>query len=116
MKTLRHEAVAFCSAMSHHLDKEEKHLLPIADKTMTPPEQGALVGRMSAYTPQERMPAEMAWMFTRMTTDDRAGMLRVMKAGAPPPVFQIITGIVSKAIGPRDWAEVVQRFPEAAAK
>ncbi|MDA1216532.1 MAG: hypothetical protein O2812_06635 [Chloroflexi bacterium] len=108
------QAVALNSTMSLHLVKEEQDLYAVGGEHLSPPEQGALIGQTSAKIPKEEMPWGVAYMFSRMDTQSRVGMLKAMQPGMPPEAFKGIGGIVAGAIGADGWAEVVQQVPELA--
>lgn len=110
--------VALRATMQLHLMKEERHLLPVTELFYSPPEQGAIVGRMSAATPPERYPQALMWLFSRLSADDRAGLLGIMKMGAPPVVFQGIAGILADGLPTGEWLDLQRRvgLPAAAAQ
>ncbi len=108
------QAVALNSTMSLHLDKEEQDLYAVGGVLLSPPEQGALIGQTNAQIPKENMPWGVGYMFSRMDTASRVGMLKAMQPGMPPEALKGVGGIVAGAIGADAWAEVVQQMPELA--
>lgn len=108
------QAVALNSTMSLHLDKEEQDLYAVGGQHLSPPEQGVLIGQVNAEIPAEEMPWGVVYMFSRMDTASRVGMLKAMQPGMPPEALKGIGGMIAGAIGADAWAEVIQQMPELA--
>ena len=115
VKGLQRNLVALNAIMPLHLKKEEEHLLAVVDELFSPPEQGALIGRMAGSLPPERMLHAATYMFARLTPDDREALLRAWKAGMPAPVFQGIVRKLASATSGVEWAEMATRIPDLAA-
>lgn len=110
-RALQVHAIELRATLMLHLRKEERHLVGVTDKYYTLPEQGAIVGRMSAAMPREHFVSGMGWVFGRLEQDDRTGLLSIMRMGAPPEVFGAILGIVQRTVTPEDWMDLGQRIP-----
>lgn len=102
---------AFNFHLRLHLDKEEAHLYRIFDERVSPPDQGAVVGKMAQEIPAERFPDFVRWLFPLLGLDDRENMTRIMRQVLPAPKFAGAAGLIQTAIG-NDWAELVGRIPE----
>jgi hypothetical protein len=100
------------ATLSLHLRKEERHLVGVTERFYSKPEQGALVGKISANVPPERVPQMAVWMFARMSREDRAGMLRIMQGGMPAPAFTGLGRILEGGLAAEEWTDLVQRMPE----
>ena len=107
-------AVALNSTMSLHLDKEEQDLYAVGGEHVPPPEQGALIGQINAELSPEEMVWGVEWMFSRMDTESRVGLLKAMQPGMPPEALKGVGGMIAGVIGADAWAEVLQQMPELA--
>jgi hypothetical protein len=101
---------AFDFHLGIHLNKEEAHLYRIFDAKISPPDQGAIVGKMSQKIPQERFPEAVAWLYPLLGPDDRENMTRIWRQAIPEPYFAGVTKLIQTAIG-NDWAELTRRIP-----
>lgn len=110
-RELHAHGVALRATMHLHLRKEEQHLVSLAEQLFQPPEQAALVARLSAATPPERFPQALLWVFTRLTAGDRASFLRMLQAGAPPQAFLGMVAVLAGGLPAADWADLRQRVP-----
>ena len=102
---------AFKFHLDIHLQKEDAHLYRIVRERIPVPEQGRIVGVMSAQIPPERQPELIAWLFPLIGPDDRENLLRIQQGVLPPEIFSQVAGLARRAVGD-DWAELMRRMPE----
>jgi hypothetical protein len=114
LKTARATA-AFRFHMDMHLNKEDAHLYRIFRERIPLPEQGKVVGTMSAMIPQARFAETVMWLYPLIGIDDRENMTRIWQMLMPAPVFSGVKELIRKAIG-NDWAELVRRIPSLEGK
>ncbi len=96
--------------LTMHLDKEDAHLYRIFRERIPLPEQGMVMGKMSAYIPQDRFPDVVMWMMPLIRHQDRENITRIWQMVLPAPAFAGVREIIKKAIG-SDWNELTRRIP-----
>jgi hypothetical protein len=92
-----------------HMRHEETVLQAAFWATCTDEELGALRGRIQGSIAPARFGEWLEIMLPAMNVDERSGMLRGMKLGAPEPAFRAAAEIASRVLGPSAWAVVRER-------
>jgi hypothetical protein len=104
---------AFKFHLDIHLRKEDEHVYRLLRERLSAPEQGKVVGTMSASVPQDRFPDVVAWLYPLLGISDRENVTRVWQSALPAPVFANVMKLAQKAIGD-DWVELTRRIPSLA--
>jgi hypothetical protein len=86
-----------------HMQVEETVVMPALWARYSDPELGALRGRLQGSIPPARFVEWMEIILPAMNLDERAGMLGEMKAHAPPPVFDAVSGVAGRVLGTAGW-------------
>ncbi len=101
---------AFRFHLDIHLYKEDTHLYRIFKERIPLTDQWKALGIMSGQIPQDRFLEMVAWLFPLINLDDRENMVRVYEIRLRPPDFEVVKGLIEKAIGD-EWAVLTQRIP-----
>ncbi len=101
---------AFRFHLDMHLYKEDTHLYRIFKERIPLTDQWKALGIMAGQIPQDRFPEMVAWLFPLIGLDDRENMVRVYEIRLRPPDFEVVKGLIEKAIGD-EWAVLTQRIP-----
>jgi len=86
-----------------HMQVEETVVMPALWARYSDPELGAIRGKVQGSIPPARFVEWMEIILPAMNMDERAGMLREMKAHAPPPVFDAVSGVAGRVLGTAGW-------------
>jgi zinc finger protein-like protein len=113
-RRLRRHATALNAVMGLHIAKENAHLIPLAERVLSPAEQGALLAKIGQYIPPERLLTGPAWIGVRLSPDGREDFLRTYRPILPPPFFAEVVRSFQENLAPADWEDVVRRMPELA--
>lgn len=111
------QATAFAATMELHVAKENELLYPLYDRTFSVEEQEALQtkGMQEHPPPPDLMPLVGPWMFRlQPRDDDRADLARFFLSMFPPQQRTGLIQMLSGAVSPSEWSEVVRRVPELA--
>jgi hypothetical protein len=97
---------ALVAAQVAHMGREEREANAVLWAYLTDHE---IAGVRQAIVASQT-PARTAWIMERMlplwSLGERAGMLREARAGAPPPVAEMLRRVGEKALGTEGWAQV----------
>jgi hypothetical protein len=104
---------AFKFHLDIHLRKEDAQVYRLMRERLSMPEQGRVVGTMSASVPQDRFPDVVAWLYPLLDISDRENVTRVWQTALPASVFAGVMQVAKKAIGD-EWTELVRRVPSLA--
>ena len=102
---------AFTFHLDVHLGKEDAQVYPLIVDTLSPEEQGQILGALSGRVPRDRFPEVVAWLFPLVGLDDRATMARIYQRVQPPEVVAGLMGIVRGAIGDDEYAALAAEVP-----
>jgi hemerythrin-like domain-containing protein len=114
LKAFQKELSLLVSAGLTHIEKENSLVIPELAERLSPPEQGALVGKVLSVIPKEKMPGIVPWVVARQSDDDAEAYVRGMMAGMPAPVFEAAKGWIKGGIEEARWTELSRRVPELA--
>jgi hypothetical protein len=86
-----------------HIKKENEILTPLMERLMTPPEQGAHLGKMmSVFTPAD-MGEVLPWMLNWLSVEERRAYVGMMEKAMPPDRVQGILGMLRAKLSPEVW-------------
>ena len=74
-------------------------------------ELAAVRGALQGSIPPPRFAQFFVKMMPSMNHQERVGMLTGMKLGAPPPVFEALSGLAQQALGDEGWSEIARELP-----
>ena len=100
--------------LSLHVRKENELIVPLLTELLSIADQGKLAGALMAEVPKEMYPILLPWLMARLTVEDRIGYLSMVKAGAPPPAFASMVGLVRQSLSPSEVAVLAKAIPELA--
>ena len=112
---LNRQAIALNVLMESHINKENELWVPVLDEQFSFEQQKEIIDRsMQSASPEtmQVMMQALPWMFRAQTVDDREGMLRGFQQMMPPDMFSGVAQLLSGAVSPQDWQEMVRRMPE----
>jgi hemerythrin-like domain-containing protein len=112
---LGRQTAALREALALHIRKENELLVPLIDAHFTPPEQGAMVGKVIAEIPPAEMPAVLPWLVGWLEPADREVYLRELMRVMPPPVFDAAAGWLKTSLPTDAWSDLKSRIPELSA-
>jgi hypothetical protein len=75
----------------------------------------ALRGRLQGSIPPARFGEWLEILLPALNHDERTGVLKGIKAAAPPPAFAAATAIASRVLGPAAWSAVREQLDVAGA-
>ncbi len=105
---------AFKFHLDLHLFKEDVHLYPLFEESLSRADQGKAVDILAYAVPADRFDEFVTWMFRLVGDDDREKVVRVWQTAMPSTVFADSIRTVEAAIGD-DFGELARRVPELAA-
>ncbi len=103
---LRRNVIALRTLLHAHSKKEDDLLIPIIDTEISPPDQGAMLGKISSKIPPEFMKSSIPFLFGNLTTDERVDYLGIMRNGMPPENFDMMMGWLGEALPSSDMEEI----------
>jgi len=92
-----------------HMNKEEVTIVPAMREHYTDDQMRAMQGAIIGSLPPERLAAYARWMLPSLSLTELSAMLVGVKQGAPPQVFQLVTGVGAAYVDPIRWAAVRER-------
>ena len=98
--------------LTAHAQKEDDLIIPMIDAEVPPQKQGEMLAKINEHMPQDRMVPMFKWLLDKISTEDIADYLGIIKQGAPPEQFNGITGIVEGALSDDRWNELLSRMPD----
>jgi hypothetical protein len=93
-----------------HMQAEETVVMPALWAKYSDQELGELRARVQGSIAPPRFAEWMEIMLPAMNLDERAGMLAGMKANAPPPVFDAVSGVAARVLGASAWEALRARL------
>jgi hemerythrin-like domain-containing protein len=111
---LNRTAIGLRATMRLHVDKEDEHIIPVAEEYFSPAEQGGMLARMGEFFPPATMMEGMVWISSRLTNEGREDLFRTYQAMMPPPVYTAIVQYVAPRLPAADWEDAVRRIPDLA--
>lgn len=105
---------ALRASLGPHETKEDEILLPLIDSGLDARAQGEVVGKaMSKFDPSSVEDVEK-FLIKRLSQNERAEFLKVVKLGASPEIFNAIIGWVKEVLSEDEWKELKTKMPELA--
>jgi hypothetical protein len=92
-----------------HMNREEVTIVPAMKEYFTDQEMRAMQGAIIGAMPPERLAGYLRWMLPALNLVELSSLLGGLKHGAPPQVFQFVTGIGVANVDPNRWAAVRER-------
>jgi len=111
---LRRQSVALAEHITSHIRKENELILPAVEDQFTPPEQGAMVGKILSAIPQEKMALAVPWVVERQSPEVAEAYVRSLMMAMPPPVFTAAKGWIQGGVPAERWNDLTTRIPELA--
>ena len=108
-KVLNREVNDFFAAYLAHMNLEENELVPLMREHFTDPQMAAMRSAIMAGMPPDRFAVILRWMLPSLTLDELTGMLKGIRATAPPPVVTFIGGVAAAHLPPERWQTVRAR-------
>lgn len=108
---LRRQCIALTEHLVPHIDKENGWVLPLVEEHFTPPEQGAMVGRILSTIGPEDMARAVPWIMNRISHDQRVAYATVLSNAMPPPVFEACKGWLSEGLPSDVHAALAEAVP-----
>ena len=102
----------FLAAYLTHMASEEGEINDAPWAKYSDDELAQVRTELQGSIPPPRFAEWFALMVPAMNLQERIGVLGGMKMGAPPPVFQAMSGVAKQAIGDEAWAEVAAGLPQ----
>jgi len=96
---------ALIADQTEHMNLEESKANEVLWAHRTDEELAGIRGAIQGSIPPERFGEYLAIMLPNMNFHELTGMLGGMKAMAPPPVFEMVSGIARATLGDR-WAAI----------
>lgn len=90
-----------------HMHEEESHHNRVLWSCYGDDELRALEGAIVASLPPAENLRVLRWMIPAMTPEERAGLLRGLKAAAPAPVLDAVLQAVQPHLTRRDWVQLM---------
>jgi hypothetical protein len=94
-----------------HMSCEETEVNEALWGAYTDDELAGVRGRLQASIPPPRFAQWFALMVPAMNVQERIGVLTGMKLHAPPPVFDMLSGVARSALSEEAYAEVERALP-----
>ena len=92
-----------------HMNREEEHVVPLMREHFTDPQMLQMQGRIIGSMPPERVSSILQYMLPSLNVTELTRLVGSLRAGAPPPVFQMVTDLATARVDPARWATVRQR-------
>ena len=108
----RRQTVALTEHLLPHIRKEDTLVTPLLERLFTPPEQGALIGKMLAGFAPADLAKVLPWIIRSIGADDREQYLRMMMGAMPPDRFAGAAAWVKAGVDAAIWGELRGRIPE----
>ena len=96
----------FLAEYLQHMDYEETVVNAGLWATCSDPDLMALHGRLHASIPMPRFIEWLEILLPAINFDERTAMLRGLKAHAPTSMFEAVTSLASRVLGPAGWDAV----------
>lgn len=93
-----------------HMNLEETELVPRMKEHFTDAQMLAMRGAIMGRMPPDRMFAILRWMLPSLNVTELSGLLRSVRPGLPPPVYQKVTELCTARVNPTIWSEVQARI------
>jgi len=106
LQNLRRNIIALRTLLHAHSKKEDDLLIPIIDTEISPPDQGAMLGKISSKIPPDFARETVPFLFGYLTTAERADYLGIMRQGMPPENFDMMMGWLGDALPSNDMEEL----------
>ena len=108
----RRQTTALTEHLLPHIRKEDTLVTPLLERLFSPPEQGALIGKMLAGFSPADMANVLPWIIRSISADDREQYLRMMKGAMPPERFVGVTSWIKAGVDGAIWDDLRRRVPE----
>ena len=95
-----------------HSDKENELLVPIVAQNTSPEERQDIMRGMFGRAGPDLGPRIVSWMFGQLSTEDRAGFLRVASQLFPRERFDAMVESLAQSVSRDAWNDVRKRMPE----
>lgn len=98
------------SAYISHMNLEETDLVPRMREHFTDAQMVAMRGVIMGRLPPDRLFAILRWMLPSLNVTELSELLRSVRGGVPPPVYQKLTDLCEARVNPTIWSEVKSRI------
>ncbi len=102
---------AFVADYLGHLSREESEANAALQAKFSDQELLALRARVQSELPPPRFAEWLHILLPAMNHQERVGMLGAMKASAPAPVYEKVSGLARGILGEEGWAQVAAELP-----
>lgn len=103
---LSQKANDFFAAYLDHMNREEEKLVPLMRERFTDEQMRAMRSTIMGGMPRDRLAWILRWMLPSLNLREMAAMLGGIKATAPPPVLEFVSGIAAERVDPQRWQAV----------
>jgi hypothetical protein len=94
------QARALAEHLHHHVEKENKLVVPMLCELFTPAEQGAHMGKMMASFAPADMAAVVPWLIRNLQPQRRVGYVTMLKNASPPERYSALAGFIRSGVAP----------------
>lgn len=93
-----------------HMNLEETDLVPRMQNHFTDAQMVAMRGVIMGRMPPDRLFAILRWMLPSLNVTELSELLRSVRPGVPPPVYQKVTDLCEARVNPTIWSETKSRI------
>ena len=104
--TVHRRIAMFVGAYLPHLDTEERQVMPLLWATCSDAELAEVRAGFMAETPPEMGALSMRLMLPAVTPGERAAIVGMVRATAPPPVVDNLLHTAAQVLSPVDYARL----------
>jgi hemerythrin-like domain-containing protein len=106
LATLYRHLALFVAENHQHMHTEETRFNAVLWAHHSDAELQAIEDRLIASIPGDELMATLEYMLPALNPMQRAGMLRDMRAKAPPQAFAAVLGLAEGVLSPKAWARL----------
>lgn len=107
LNDLKEEAAHYVGSITTHMEREENGLWRLMDQHYTPPEQGAIMGKIGAFFKPEQLIQVVPWIINNLDDANwQEGYVQLIKIAFPEPVFEMVKGWIKEGISDEVWSGI----------
>lgn len=108
---VRRQSIALTEHVLPHVHKEDTLITPLVCELFSPPEQGALIGKMMGAFSPELLAKTIPWLVEMIDLDDRVAYVSMIQRVMPPDRFRVACGWIESGVAPDVWSGITARVP-----
>ncbi len=106
-RTVHRRIAFFTGAYMPHLDTEERQVMPLLWATCSDAELAETRAAFMADTPPDVAALSMRLMLPAIAPVERAGIVGLVRATAPPPIVENLLSVAAEVLSPEDYSRLV---------